>query len=331
MLNIINSMFQGKVYACGGSVRDELLNITPKDYDYTTPMLPDDIEQVIRDVGKRPYLTGKRFGTIGFKLDGKFIEVTSFRHERYIEGSRKPEVEFVKDINEDLSRRDFTINAMAKCVDGTIIDPFCGRLDLITKTIRCVGKPKDRFNEDPLRILRAARFAGQLGFKIDEQTLTYMGKMVPKLMSVSKERWCMELDKLLVSDFVMEGLDYLMESRVFNFIIPELSLQYHYDQNSIYHNFDLWEHTKRVVNNSPKELYVRWAALLHDIAKPFVRTMNKHGKLNYIDHAELGSEMVEKLGRYLKRSNEWITNVKKLVAEHMEEFNPLRLADDVSK
>ena len=321
-----------KVFLVGGSVRDEILGRTPKDYDFATPMLPDEIEQAVRDAGKRPYLIGKRFGTIGFKLNGEMVEVTSFRQERYFEGSRKPEVEFVKDITADLSRRDFTINAMAKRVDGSIIDPFGGREDLANKIIRCVGTPKARFKEDPLRILRACRFSSQLDFMIEEKTYEYMCKMRTTLLNVSKERWCIELDKLLVAEKPLNGLIALMAQGIFNIIIPELSLQENFNQESPHHSLDLWNHTLKALISSPCDLHIRWALLLHDTGKPFTKVLNKHKTYyNYLDHEKISAEIVEKTGLYLKRSNEWTNTVKDLVINHMDPESPLKKYDNMGK
>ena len=146
------------VYLVGGSVRSSLLGQPPSDYDFTTPLAPDEIEAAVRRAGHKAYTIGKRFGTIGFKLDGHFIEVTTFRSERYHAGSRRPDVTFIGDITHDLSRRDFTINAMAIAPGGRLIDPFGGYDDLKNRLLRTVNKPFDRYNEDPLRMLRAARF-----------------------------------------------------------------------------------------------------------------------------------------------------------------------------
>jgi len=319
------------LYQVGGSVRDELLGRTPSDYDFTTPQKPDEIEQAIRDAHRKPYLVGKRFGTIGIRINGKVIEITTFRTEEYLEKNRKPEVQFVDDLRLDLARRDFTINAIAKDMDGNIIDPFGGGFDILSKVIRCVGKPKDRFREDPLRILRAARFSSQLSMSINEFTEGYMKKMSSNILNVSKERWTAELDKLLMTKEPFSGLDYLMKNRLFNFMIPELSVQKDYDQNSPYHDFDLWTHTLKVVCKVSQNIDLRWAALLHDIAKPFVATNNKKGFTNYIDHEKLGYEMVIKIGKHLRWSNDRIESVSGLVLNHLKDNSPLKEADDSSK
>jgi len=318
------------VYLVGGCVRDELLGIKPKDYDFITPLSPDEIEAKVREAKRRPYLIGKRFGTIGFKLDGQMIEVTTFRTEKYEKNNRKPNVEFVNDIHEDLSRRDFTINAIAK--RGTkYIDPFDGAKDLKDKVLRCVGSAKARFREDPLRMLRAARFYAQLNLlEVDEDIWKKALELNYKILSISKERWMLELDKILLTDEVNKGLDFLMSTELFNYMIPELSLQYNYNQNSNYHDYDLWTHTCRTVFNTPKDLNLRWASLLHDIAKPFVVT-EKNGRSHYAKHDLLGAAIVEKTANYLKWSNDRRKIVVDLVLNHLRDDSPLKECDNQSK
>jgi tRNA nucleotidyltransferase (CCA-adding enzyme) len=329
------------VYLCGGACRDELMGKEITDYDFATPLSPEIVEQKIRDVGKRPILVGKRFGTIMMRIEGYNIEITSFRSENYEPGNRKPLVDFVKDIGEDLKRRDFTMNAIAKNEDK-YIDLFGGKEDIKNKIIKSVGNPTKRFKEDPLRLLRAARFASQLGFDIEEDTLKSMKKNAHHILDVSKERWTQEMDKLLMGKDVAKGLYYLWTTDLFMYMIPELHLQYKYDQNSPYHNLFLDDHTKIVVKNV-EGLINRWAALLHDIAKPFCR-LNKEVftddenqqtirsvKSNYPKHDLLGCEMVKRIGKNLKWSNERIKEVSELVLHHLEDTNPLRQADYIGK
>jgi len=283
----------------------------------------------VRAAGKRPYLIGKRFGTIGMKVAGHLVEVTTFRNEKYISGSRKPQVSYVQDISADLSRRDFRINAIARR-GSKLIDPYGGRVDLLEKKIKCVGVPKDRFKEDPLRMLRAARFASQLEFKVDEFLEDTVKKMSYKILEVSKERWVMEMDKLLMTDRPSIGLDFMARTRLLNFMIPELSLQINYDQNSPYHELDLWTHTMMVVRNCPKDIELRWSALLHDIAKPFVRT-DRPDRSNYIKHDLLGAECVQRIGYYLKWSTARREMVSELVLKHLMNDSVLKQYDDMSK
>ena len=332
------------VYLVGGAVRDILLGFTPKDWDFCTPLSPEEIEKAVRNAGRKPFCVGKRFGTIGFKVpiehtdlevDWEHVEVTTFRNEVYTEGSRKPEVNFVKDITADLSRRDFTINAMALKGRGKLIDPFFGLLDLNNKIIRAVGKPTHRFKEDPLRMLRAGRFASQLGFKIDEDIKKAVLALNYKILEVSRERWVQELDKILMTDKPSIAFDFFMETRLMNFMIPELALQYKYDQKSVYHDLTLWEHTKKAMDATPKDINLRWAILLHDIGKPFVRT-DKYSegiwiKTNYIKHDMVGAEIVLKLARYLKWSNDRTMTVENLVRNHLDDNSPLREYDKMGK
>ncbi len=319
------------VYLVGGACRDKIMRRQPNDYDFATPLSPEEIESRLREAGRRPYLVGARFGTVGFKTPvGNgfvYVEVTTFRNEKYKPGSRKPDVSFVKDITADLSRRDFTINAIA-LRSSQYIDPFEGVGDILNGKIRCVGKPTDRFKEDPLRMLRACRFASKFGFEIEEKTKRAMNDMAYKILEVSKERWVQEMDKLLVSDNPEIGLNYLMETRLMNFMFPELSIQYKYDQNTPWHDFDLWEHTTKVVCSTPKDINVRWAGLLHDVGKPFVRTKKRDkDQSNYIKHELVSREIVLKYARYLKWSNERTEVVANIVWSHMDPDSILCEAD----
>lgn len=316
-------------YLVGGCVRDKLLGKEPKDWDYATPLLPDDIEARVRASGRKAHITGKRFGTIGFKFDDKFVEVTTFRHEQYGK-TRKPEVQFVTSITDDLARRDFTINAMAQ--RGTkLIDPFGGQADLEARLIRAVGNPSERFNEDPLRMLRAIRFQAQLGFLIETKTLASIEKNAHKILSVSRERWMQELDKLLVAQYAEPALYTLFGTGLMKFMIPELRIQYGYDQNSDWHDLPLMEHTVKTIDATSADITLRWAALLHDVGKPFVRTDNKRGTSNYVFHDVVGAEMVYGIGKRLKWSNERLQAVQELVRNHLSDDSPLRKADNSSK
>ncbi len=319
------------VYLVGGSVRDLVLGIPPSDYDFTTPLLPDEIELAVREAGKRPYLIGKAYGTIGFKLQGHLIEVTTFRTETYIAGSRRPMVTFINDLTYDLSRRDFTINAMVLKSDGTLIDPFHGYTDLNNKIIRTVNKAYDRYNEDPLRMLRTARFATQLHATIDSEAATQATKKAHKILEISQERWVQELDKLLVGEHVSVGLEFLAETRLLHFMLPELGIQVGYDQDSPYHQLDLWQHTIKTVRLVHPGINLRWAALLHDIGKPYVRQVNKHGYSNYTDHELVGAELVTKIGRYLRWSNVRTKAIHDLVRHHLEAGSPLDDADSAAR
>ena len=251
-----------EVYLVGGSVRDLVMKNTPKDYDFTTSLLPEEMVEKVKTAGRRVYTIGEKFGTIGFKvpigaeleldLNGQdldsedfdankvkagrrtelfeYVEVTTFRSEVYTNKSRKPEVKFVPSLDEDLARRDFTMNAMVLRSDGSIYDPFGGKLDIYAKQIKTVGQPKDRIMEDPLRILRAARFAARYGFKIDPNFIGKARQLADRIFDVSVERWVQELDKLLTSSYPDSGLYALKDMGILMRILPEL----YNDNNEIY-------------------------------------------------------------------------------------------------
>ena len=317
------------VYLVGGSVRDVLMGRACSDFDFTTPLTPDRIEAAVREAGRKPYLIGKKYGTVGFKADGRIVEVTTFRSEVYPDDTRRPDVIFLDDLAADLSRRDFTINALAMQADE-VIDLFGGRADIEARVIRAVGEPRERFREDPLRMLRAARFASQLAFSVEPATTSAMERYAHRILHVARERWMVELDKLLLGEDVVYGLDLLAATGLLRFMLPELHLQVDYDQNSPYHDRTLWEHTLAVVAATPRDIDLRWAALLHDIAKPFVR-FEKPGRSTYARHDALGAEMVERLALYLKWSKARRENVGALVRDHLLEDSPLREADAAGK
>ena len=337
----VESLLNLPVFLVGGAVRDLLLGKNIKDWDFATPSNTDEVENAVKKAGKKPYVIGKKFGTIGFKLEilgkSEYIEITTFRTEIYQKKSRKPQVVFTDKIETDLARRDFTINAMAMQRDGQIIDNWNGQKDLENKIIRAVNNPKERFREDPLRILRALRIAASLDFEIEEKTWEKLCKMRFEILNISKERWVLEIDKILKleNEKLKKGLDLLMESGIFGVIIPELNLQKNYQQNSIYHDFDLWTHTKKVVCNIPCDhlefLELRWTALLHDIAKPFVRSENKHGYSNYINHDILGAEMSLKISNYLKFSNHRRDYIFENILNHLGNNSKLKTYDDLGK
>lgn len=319
------------VYLVGGSVRDILLGRVPHDYDFASPLSPDELEAAVRKSGRRPHLIGKRFGTVGFMCDGQLVEVTTFRKETYSPGSRRPDVAFINDITHDLSRRDFTINAMALRPDGTLIDPFGGREDISRRSIRTVNKPFERFNEDPLRMLRAARFVAQLGFTPDPETEHSAAKKAAKVLEVSKERWTAELDRLVTSDHAAEGLDFLARTRLLAYLLPELAVQVGYNQNSPYHELNLWEHTLKTVRLTKSDVTLRWAALLHDIGKPYAQVKNSRGYSNYMQHDAIGAELVQKIGPYLKWPSSRTKEVADIIAHHLEESSPLHDADSAAR
>jgi putative nucleotidyltransferase with HDIG domain len=325
------------VYLVGGAVRDYIMDKEVDDYDFTTPYTPDEVEAILleKNPDRKIWTSGKRFGTIATKLYisdpicSKFpkVEITTFREEVY-EGSRKPKVEFVRSLEQDLMRRDFTMNAIALRMKKNhfhVIDPFNGMDDIENGIVRAVGSPRQRFKEDPLRMLRAARFMSTLGFSIEENTGKRILDGAPQILKVSKERWTQELDKLLMGDYVVNGLNALMAWRLMNYMIPELSIQFEYDQMTPYHDFNLWEHTVRVVEAVPKDINMKWAALLHDVGKPYVAKIKPNGEQKtYVGHELVGAELAEKIGRYLKWSKDRIDTVSDTVGCHLEDRSPLK-------
>lgn len=215
---------EGELYAVGGCVRDALLGKKPKDYDFCTSLTPEEMKPFIKEAGRRVYTIGEKFGTLGFKtpLDDSFcyVEVTTFRSEKYEPGTRQPQVRFGKSFRNDMKRRDFTINVLA--YDGNeIIDLFAGELDLHKKLIKAVGEPKKMLFDDPLRILRAIRFSVQLGFEIEPNLFNHLKNMNEKLFDVAIERQVVELDKMFSID-AMQALDLLKEINYIKNFIPEL-------------------------------------------------------------------------------------------------------------
>lgn len=292
----------------GGSVRDIILGKEPKDWDYCTPLDPDEIEEKVRAAGRKPYLIGKKFGTVGFKVDllnqnpivreySRFIyvEVTTYRTEKYDGKSRKPTVEFSDDLMLDLSRRDFTINAIVLQTDGEYFDPHGGRLDILAKKIKAVGKGKDRILEDPLRMLRAARFAARLGFEVDPNLIGIMKQYAYEITRVSKERWTAEIDKLLDSEDVLSGIEVLYRTDLLKYILPELHLAFEMDNNLI---LDVVEGI-----NEAETVDEKWAALLYPIGLPVARTKSK-GEYKYTKHEVVRNELLIGISQRLKFSNE---------------------------
>jgi poly(A) polymerase len=325
------------VYLVGGSVRDLLTGRESQDFDFTTPVEPDDVEAHIRAAGRRPYLVGRKFGTVGFRIDGRIAEITTFRSESYSEGLRWPKVEFLAELADDLSRRDFTINAMA-LADGDVIDLFGGQADLAAGIVRAVGSPRERFAEDPLRMLRAARFAAQLDFEVDGATAEAIPPLAERILGVARERWVAELDKLLVGPGAARALSLLETSGLLRYLLPEVHLlaASALPRATQGAGISALERTLLVVAAVPPEVTLRWAALLHDIERPFSAGANTGGQAGAgaatlsapaaaPNHA-FAAEMVERLALYLKWSNRRRGEVGKLVRDQERPESPLRSA-----
>jgi len=304
------------VYLVGGSVRDALMGGASTDFDFATPHDPDFIEAAVRAAGRRPYLMGKRFGTVAFKLDESTIEITTFRSESYRADSRSPSVEFLQDLGQDLGRRDFTINAMAMHGDE-LIDLCGGRDDLEARLVRAVGDPAERFLEDPLRMLRAARFVSQLDFAVDEATDRAIAAHAHRILSAARERWMLELDRLLVGPGVGNALYLLANTGLMRYLLPEVGLQCGLGEEPQHASPTLFDRTVEAVASAANEPTARWAALLHDAAIPFIATGTDSAAAEVVerDRSLLGAELVERTALYLKWSNQRREDVMCLVSE----------------
>lgn len=329
MLDIIITLAQAfsaqqkQLYMVGGTVRDVLLHRGQSaDADLATDAHPDEIKRLVAPT--RPsavVLVGERFGTVRLLYDTNIIEITTFRTERYNSDSRKPEVCFGTELEEDLRRRDFTINAMARDpLSGQIIDPFQGRLDLEAHVLRAVGgEPDKRFDEDPLRLLRAIRFAAQLDFTIEPATRSSIQRQSSKLEKISRERVRDEMNKLLVSPHPAKGLDLLVELGLMAHIVPEVlelrgvSQRPHPRAPS---SKDVYAHVLRVVERSSPRLLARWSALLHDIAKPRTKTVEDN-KVHFFGHEDVGAYMARDILKRLHFDRDFIESVSRIVRLHM--------------
>jgi poly(A) polymerase len=314
---------QKQLYMVGGTVRDGLLHRGQSaDADLATDAHPDEIKRLVGPTKPNAIvLVGERFGTVRLHYEHHIVEITTFRTERYNPESRKPEVCFGTDLVEDLRRRDFTINALARDpLNGHIIDPFNGRQDLQNHILRAVGdEPDKRFDEDPLRLLRAVRFAAQLDFVIEQETRISIERQAAKLQKISRERIRDEMNKLLVSPYPAKGIDLLVELGLMEWIIPEvLGLRgvSQQTQPRVPASKDVYAHVLRVVERSSPRLATRWSALLHDIAKPRTRTVEDH-KIHFFGHEDVGAYMARDILKRLHFDRDFIDSVSRIVRLHM--------------
>lgn len=307
-----------EAYAVGGCVRDSVLGITPQDWDITTSALPYDVKALF----SRTVDTGIAHGTVTVLFGKNSYEVTTYRIDGPYEDFRHPtEVAYVKNLVQDLRRRDFTINAMAYSSEKGLVDCFQGMQDLKKGIVRCVGNPVERFNEDALRMLRAVRFSAQLSFEIEEETQKAISRLASNLSKVSKERIQVELNKLLISDHP-EKVISLSKLGLMAEIIPEFDRMLETLQNTIYHNYTVGEHTVRVMQSIEKNHYLRWAAFLHDVGKPLSKTIDAKGVDHFYGHSEIGRGIAEKILKRLKFDNKTINYVTRLVKHHDEKIHP---------
>jgi len=312
----IFDIFNENVYLVGGAVRDLLLGLKPKDYDFTTPIHPNDVCEKLKKYGYKIIPTGIKYGTITVIIDGMSIEITTFRKDlKYIDGRRPEIISFSKTLKEDLERRDFTINAMAIDNQGKIIDYFNGINDLNNKFIQCVGETKVRIQEDKLRILRAIRFASRYGFILSQNIIQELE--FTSIESLSNERIRMELNKILTSPNPSNWIEIMDNCGLLEQILPELSLCRDFKQNNPHHDKDIFEHTMSVLDNVHPKLELRLAALFHDIGKINTYTEDENNIGHFYQHHKESSNICKNIMSRLKYSNKEIEYVSELVYWHM--------------
>ena len=307
-------------YAVGGCVRDALLGLTPHDYDLCTNATPEQTQAVFQD--HRLVLNGVKHGTVGVILDHQNYEITTFRTEGGYADSRHPDwVRFVCKVEEDLARRDFTVNAMAYNPKTGYMDPWGGQQDLTDRILRTVGNPRQRFREDALRILRGVRFAIRFGLKPEAETLAAMEELAHTMESLSAERIFDELSKILL---IATAEDLLLFKNILTAALPELGPCVDFDQRTPYHIHDVYTHTAHVVERVPKDLVLRWTAVLHDIGKPPCFTVDKNGQGHFYGHAAVSAQMAEEALRRLKAPTALREQVVTLIKLHMNPLYPDR-------
>lgn len=303
-----------EAFMVGGCIRDALLNKQPKDYDIATSAKPEETIKLF----EKTIPTGLQHGTVTILIDKDQFEVTTYRKDGDYKDNRHPDnVIFVSNIKDDLSRRDFTINAFAYNKKEGLKDFFNGKEDLKNKLIRSVGDPDRRFNEDALRMLRAIRFSSQLDFNIENKTLKSIAKNKDLIKNISIERIRDELCKILISNNPKKGLSLLKELGLIDYILPEILPCIDFKQNNPYHNEDVFSHILSVVENTPNNLIIRLSALFHDIGKPECFFLDDKGFGRFYRHDIKGEEITKKTLKRLRFDNKTINIVSKLVREHM--------------
>ncbi|QEW04700.1 CCA tRNA nucleotidyltransferase [Microbacterium lushaniae] len=315
----------------GGPVRDALLGRETHDLDFTTDARPDEILRIVTPISSARWDVGRDFGTIGARVSGEQVEITTYRADSYDGITRKPTVEFGDTLEEDLSRRDFTVNAMALRVPGkTLVDPTGGVEDLIAGRLRTPIEPAVSFGDDPLRMLRAARFASQLGFQVDPATLAAMAELGETLSIVSAERIQAELVRTLTTDDPVRGIRILVDTGLMERFLPEVpALRLEVDEH--HHHKDVYEHSLTVLRQAIEleharhpgaapDVPLRLAALLHDIGKPATRRLEPGGGVTFHHHDVKGSRMARKRLQALRFDSDTIGSVATLIELHLRFF-----------
>lgn len=305
-----------RAYLVGGALRDLTMGREPKDWDVATDARPDAVQALF----ERSIPTGKAFGTITVVSDGRNVEVTTFRSDgKYTDARHPDEVSYADRIEDDLSRRDFTMNAMAMDMgddSAPLIDPFGGSADIVARIVRAVGDPTARFSEDPLRMVRACRFASKLGFALHEDTLAAACGLSNRILAVSPERIQVELVGMLSADRPSVGLRLMLQTGIMEKTLHELSRCAGVEQPGPYHRLDVLEHTLAVVDVIRNDPTLRLAALFHDCGKPDIRVL-RDGKASFIGHEDLSAKYAHRMMTRLKFPTRDIESVCHLVRHHM--------------
>lgn len=313
----------------GGPVRDAFLGRPVSDLDFSTNALPDEILRLVTPISDAQWDVGREFGTIAARINGITVEITTYRADAYDGATRKPVVAFGDSIEADLVRRDFTVNAMAlRLPERKLVDPWGGVEDLLARRITTPGPPEVSFGDDPLRMLRAARFSSQLGFEVAEPTVQAMSDLAPRLEIVSVERIQSEIAKLLLTDDPVPGIRLLVETGIAGLVLPEVpALRLMVDEHA--RHKDVYEHSLTVLSQAidleksrghEPTLVLRLAALLHDIGKPATRKIESGGVVTFHHHDVVGSKLAAKRLRALRFDNETVASVARLIELHLRFF-----------
>ena len=316
-----------EAFAVGGCVRDSILGQTPADFDIATNALPSVTEEIFARAGKKTFNVGKKHGTISVLFEeggvSETVEVTTYRADGAYLDARHPEnVKFLRTIEEDLARRDFTMNAIAYNPRVGIVAPYDGLRDIENKIIRCVGDPQKRFSEDALRILRACRFKSQLGFDIEDATWKAAVSKKSNLLLIADERITTEIDKLLQGDHVLDALLDCVDA--LETAIPELTTCRGFDQHTKYHKFDVYEHIAQVVAHAKNTQLLRWAALCHDLGKPSTFFIDEKGAGHFYGHERQGKRVAKAMLKRFSIPEKTKERILVLIERHNDTLSPTK-------
>ncbi|AFC56743.1 MULTISPECIES: CCA tRNA nucleotidyltransferase [Mycobacterium] len=325
----LGSAFEGaghQLYLVGGSVRDALLGRLSPDLDFTTDARPEQVQNILRRWADNLWDTGIQFGTVGVGKGDHRLEITTFRADTYDQVSRNPDVQYGDRLEDDLVRRDFTANAMAVRITpegpGEFLDPLGGLAALRERVLDTPAAPEVSFGDDPLRMLRAARFVSQLGFTVAPRVRAAIEQMASQLGRISAERVAAELDKLVLGDDPTAGIDLLVQTGMGEVVLPEIggmqmAIDEHHQHKDVYqHSLTVLRQAIALEDDGP-DLVLRWAALLHDIGKPATRRHEANGGVSFHHHEVVGAKMVRKRLRALKYSKQMVEDISQLVYLHL--------------